>query len=243
MSMVTGITTGIIMATPMTDPTSAHLPLMMTWFSPSFPVGAFSYSQGLEWAVETGAVTSRETLERWVTDTLTDGAGWNDAVLLAAAHKTFSDRASANRVDLDAINTLAIALQPSKERELETTAQGRAFLETTTAVWPTGGVSMDFPVAYPVAVGAVSAAHGIPLPVVLPAYLHGLLANLVSAGVRLVPLGQTDGQRVTASLLAPVDALAARAADATLDDLGNGCFAADIASMNHENQYTRLFRS
>ena len=149
---------------------------------------------------------------------------------------------------LRSIAELAAAFTPSKERHLETTAQGRAFLDTTRNVWPCAALdrlvaAWDGPVAYPVAVAVASAGHEIPLPQALSAYLHAVVANLISAGVRLVPLGQTDGQRVLAALTPVVAATCERALVASLDDLGGATFRADLASMRHETQYTRLFRS
>ena len=96
---------------------------------------------------------------------------------------------------------------------------------------------------YPVAVGIVSAAHGVPLAAVLHAFLHAVVSNWISAGSRLIPLGQTDSQRVLAQLEPAVAATAHRAITATLDDLGSATFRADLASLRHETQYTRLFRS
>jgi urease accessory protein len=143
---------------------------------------------------------------------------------------------------------LAAALAPSRERFLETTAQGRAFLDVTQAAWPCELSTISLksgaePLAYPVAVAVASAGHEIPLEQSLAAYLQALAANWISAGVRLIPLGQTDGQRVTAFLEPVVAEAARRALAATLDDAGSAVFRADIAAMRHETQYTRLFRS
>jgi urease accessory protein len=104
------------------------------------------------------------------------------------------------------------------------------------AVWPG-------PCAYPVAVGAAAAGHRVALRPALLAFLHALAANLISAGVRLIPLGQTDGQRVLAALEPVIAATAARALSIPLDNIGGAAFRADLASLRHETQYTRLFRS
>ena len=143
---------------------------------------------------------------------------------------------------------LAAAFAPSKERHLETTAQGRAFVEATRAAWPCAALDRlaeiwDGPIAYPVAVGVASAGHGIALEAALNAYLHAVTANLISAGVRLIPLGQTEGQRLLAALEPVASATAQRALATKLDDVGGAAFRADIASMKHETQYTRLFRT
>jgi urease accessory protein len=98
-------------------------------------------------------------------------------------------------------------------------------------------------IVYPVAVGLVSAAHAIPVAPTMHAFLHALVSNWISAGARLVPLGQTDSQRILASLEGEVVLTAKRALEASLDDLGSATFRADLASLRHEIQYTRLFRS
>jgi urease accessory protein len=226
---------------------AAALKKLLAWLSPSFPVGGFSYSHGLEWAIEDGTVKTPADLEAWLADILRHGGGWSDAVLFAHAHRAAS---AGDGAGLAAVNEVAVALQPSKERHLEATAQGRAFLSTVAATWPNEKLAAaaaafppDTPVTYPVAVALACAAHDIPLVPALNAHLGAFLANLVSAAVRAVPLGQTDGQRVIAALSPLVEATARSASEATLDDLGGAAWRADIASMKHETQYTRLFRS
>ena len=224
---------------------AAALYRLMTWLSPAFPVGGFSYSSGIEWAVEAGDITDAASLLDWLTTMLAGGAGFCDAVLLAHAHRAAvggDDRSLAE------LCVLAAAFVPSKERHLETTAQGRAFIDIAQATWPCAALTRLLAVkpdavAYPVAVGVVSAGHVVPLEPTLRAFLHALVANWISAGVRLVPLGQTDGQRVLVALEPLIHDTAARAAGASLDDLGSATFRADIGSMRHETQYTRLFRS
>jgi len=216
---------------------------LMAWLSPSYPIGAFSYSSGIEWAVEAGDIRDAATLQDWIAAMLGAGSGFCDAVLFAEAHRL---TAVGDGVALRTVAELAAALAPSKERHLETTAQGRAFLDTTRAAWPCDAVEALVPlpnVALPVAVATACAGHAIPLAAALAAYLHAQAATLISVGVRLIPLGQTDGQRVLAALEPVVAATAARAIDMPLDELGGAAFRADIASMRHETQYTRLFRS
>jgi len=218
---------------------------LMTWMSPAYPVGAFSYSGGLEWAVEAGDIRDAATLCGWLTSVIRDGSAATDAAIFCHAH-----RAAVNSDDqaLAATAELAAALIGSKERLLETTAQGQAFLQITQSAWPTPALerlttAWDGPLAYPVVVAAACAGHGIALPTALHAFLHGLASNLVSAGVRLIPLGQTDGQRVLAALETPIAQSAARALTTAVDDIGSATLRADIAGMRHETQYTRLFRS
>jgi urease accessory protein len=218
---------------------------LMTWLSPSFPVGAFSYSSGLEWAVEAGDVVDGDTLVDWLSAMLSDGAGFCDAVFMAHAHR----RASASDLTgLAEVAELAAAMVSSRERQLESTAQGRAFVEIALAAWSCEGMAdamgaIGKAPAYPVAVGVACAAHGLALPPSLHAFLHAVTANWISAAARLVPLGQTASQHALARLEPVVAATGERALGAALDDLGSVTLRADLASMRHEGQYTRLFRS
>jgi urease accessory protein len=223
---------------------AAALYRLMTWLSPSFPVGAFSYSSGIEWAVEAGDITDAASLRDWLAAMLGDGSGFCDAVFLAQAHRAASAQ---DEVSLREIAELAAAFVPSRERQLETSTQGRAFIEIARSAWACDGldgmVAACGGMVYPVAVGIVSAAHAVPLAPAMHAFLHAVVSNWISAGARLVPLGQTDSQRILASLEADVAATAKRALAASLDDLGSATFRADLASLRHETQYTRLFRS
>jgi urease accessory protein len=226
-------------------PASAALYRLMAWLSPAYPVGAFSYSSGIEWAVQAGDICDADRLQGWIAATIRQGGGFCDAVFFSHAHRAITDHDDAG---LHAVAEIAAAFAPSKERFLETTAQGRAFLDTTRAAWPCAALGRlralwTGPVAYPVAVAVTSAAHDVPLAPALNAYLHAICANLISAGVRLVPLGQTSGQRALAALEPVVAEAAERALRTPLDDVGTTAFRADLASMHHETQYTRLFRS
>jgi urease accessory protein len=216
---------------------------LMTWMSPSFPVGAYSFSHGLENAVESGLVCDMETARNWIADLASFGGGQSDLVFLAAAWQ-----AANNEDRLRDVHELALAFQPTLEIQLETTAQGTAFVKTIAATWPCAaidslGAVTDGAIVFPVAVGAIARGHNIEQEAVIEAYGHAFIANLVSAAVRLIPLGQTDGQRITASLLAHVTSAATKACDTPLDGVTNSCIMADITSMQHEVQYTRLFRS
>jgi urease accessory protein len=217
----------------------------MAWLSPAFPVGAFSYSGGLEWAVEAGDVKDASSLRRWLAFIIGEGGIFCDAAIFAHAHRAAAEGDDAL---LRATAELAVALAPSRERHLETTGQGRAFVDAARAAWPCAALDRlaevwHGSVAYPLAVAVTAAGHGVPLAPALHAYLHAAAGNLISAGVRLIPLGQTDGQRVLAALEDAIAAAAARATGTALDDIGGAAFRADLAAMRHETQYTRLFRS
>jgi urease accessory protein len=222
----------------------AGLYRLLTWTSPSYPTGAFSYSHGLEWAVEAGAVRDVATLIDYIDAVLARGGGWVDAVLFARAY------ACAHEAEkFDAIAELAAAFRGSAETALESQQQGAAFLSVTRRAWPHAWLDAfaqrhgDHPIAHSIAMALACAAHRVPVEPALHAYLHATAANLVSAGVRLVPLGQTDGQIATARL-APIMARIAQAALATpLDQLGTAAPLLELCSIQHETQYTRLFRS
>jgi urease accessory protein len=229
----------------MNEADAAALYRLLTWLSPAFPVGGFSYSSGIEWAVEAGDIVDLNSFQDWVSALLTNGSGFCDCVFLAQAHRAAE---LGDDLVLRDVAELAAAFVPSRERQLETSAQGRAFVEVARAAWNCGGMERMIDactgaVVYPVAVGIVTAAHAIPLAPTLHAFLHALTSSWISAGSRLIPLGQTDTQRLLAQLEPLVRQTADRALAATLDDIGSATFRADLSSLRHETQYTRLFRS
>jgi urease accessory protein len=218
---------------------------LMTWLSPAFPIGAFAYSSGLEWAIEAGNITDAPSLQNWLATLLQEGQGFNDGVCLAETARAIVRNDDAL---LATVAELAAALAPTRERHLEATTQGEAFMAIAQATWDCPALHClravyRGPVTYPVAVGTLSAGHNAPLDLTMHAFLHAQTVNWISAGSRLIPLGQTDSQRVLANLEDVIVKTATRALQASLDDLGSATFRADIASMRHETQYTRLFRS
>lgn len=223
-------------------PTSAEL---LVWLSPSFPVGSFAFSHGIEWAAHAGDVRDAATTIEWIGALITHGALRNDAILAACAWRAAHEQ---NAPALREANQLALALAGSRERLLETTAQGNAFVTTIRAAWSSPEIErvlgyLHGDIAYPVAVGAAAAGQDIPLVDTLDLFTVAILQNLVSATIRLSAIGQTDGQRVIAALLPAARTLASQCRDATLDDVGGAAFGSDLAALKHETQYTRLFRS
>jgi urease accessory protein len=218
---------------------------LLTWFSPAFPIGAFSFSHGLEWAVEAGDVHDRESLREWLSALLELGSGWADAVLFAETHRAVEAK-SLKR--LATVAELAVALQPSRERRLEATMQGDAFVKAVETGWPNPGLALlrdaaSPPYALAIAAGAASAGAEIERIEALTAFLTGFCQNLVSAAVRLAPIGQSDGLMAMAALENIIATTAKRANRATLRDVGGMALRSDTASMRHETQMTRLFRS
>lgn len=223
---------------------------LLVWLSPAFPVGAFTYSHGLEWAIEDGTVRDAETLESWLEDVLAHGAGRTDAIVFAA---TYHAAEVDDEAELFDTLELAAAMQPTRERRLEAIAQGRAFMKAILDTWPTTELEIIdaalaqrlgvAPWTYATAVAVAVAQHGIPLRPALSAMIQAFAMNVVSAGVRAIPLGQTDGLRIVRRLSPVIQEIVDSALIATIDDVGGAAFRADIASMKHETQYTRLFRS
>jgi urease accessory protein len=215
----------------------------MLWLSPAFPVGSFAYSQGLEWAVESGDIHDARSLGGWLVDLLTCGAPRADAILFA---ECFRAAIAEDWTALAEANTFAVALANSAERRLETTAQGSAFVLAARAAWdcePLRQLVLEERIAYPAAVAAAAAGHGLPLEASLQAFILAQIAAAVSAVVRLGPIGQTEGQRIQATLIPRIRALAREASSSSLIHLGGCAFRSDIAAMRHETQYSRLFRS
>ncbi|MEP3045342.1 MAG: urease accessory protein UreF [Roseibium sp.] len=248
---------GTITVTVMTETVSqSALYRLLTFLSPAFPIGAFTYSHGLEQVIEDGGVTCAADLQAWLQDILQFGAGRSDAILLKETWNAAN--AGSQEQVLDLIE-LGLALQPSRERHLETSAQGTAFIEAIHASWIPATVSpasqifalltdretKNVPKQWPcpVALGLVTAMHDIPEEASISSFLHAFTANLISVAVRAVPLGQNNGQKVLAALEPVIFSVTREALEAGLDDLGTSTFLADIASMAHETQYSRLFRS
>jgi urease accessory protein len=245
--MVTTITTTATrtaMTTNTDGDTWREAPLLL-WLSPAFPVGAFAYSHGLEWAYEAGDVTDAASLAAWLGDLARFGAPQLDAALFAHA---FRAAAAADWPALEAVNELAAALAGSAERRLETTAQGAAFGVAARAAWDCGALARlaardGEPLAYPVVVAAAAAGCGMAMSRAAEAFVVGQFANLVSAATRLGIVGQTAGLKILAGILPELSTLARQASNTPLDDLGACALRSDIAAMRHETQYSRLFRS
>ena len=222
----------------MTEHGNTALLRLMTWLSPAFPIGGFSYSQGLERAVHDGLIANRDDVAGWLATLAEIGSGWNDAVLFAEAW-----RSAGNGDDLTGIVELAEALAGSHERHMETMLQGQAFLAATVA-WPHPVLArLPAKCPYCVAIGAVSGAHGIALEGALAAYLQAFATNFLQAAIRLGVIGQTAATSIIAAFEQTALSTAARAAVSTLDNLGSAAITSDIMAMRHETQHSRLFRS
>jgi len=207
-------------------PPNADTLTLVQWLSPAFPVGSYAYSQGLEQAITDGHVTNSASLTHWITAILTHGPARMDAILLAHARTT------------DDLSDLAYALAPSAERSVEMREQGAAFTSVLAAL---GQTQPALP--YALALGHASRALDLPTPDILAHFLHALTAQLISAAVRFVPLGASDGQRVLATLTPLITTVAARYATEPLDALSSATLGADMAAMHHETLPVRIYRS
>lgn len=221
----------ITIITIMTDMALLRL---MTWLSPAFPVGSYTYSHGLESAIEQGWIRDRASLADWLGDLLDHGGPRNDAIFIKAVFDGH---------DIAMLDEMACAFQATLELRAESTGQGRAFMRALRQVWPDPVFEANGERAYPLAVGLAARTAGIAPRATIQAYLNAFVANLVSAAVRAIPLGQTDGLVVLAAFEPVILASTERILSSTLDDLGGCAMMNDIASMLHETQHTRLFRS
>lgn len=228
----------------MNDAVCAGLYRLLCWLSPGFPIGAFSFSHGLEAAAEAGAVSDRASLQNWTAAIVASGTGRIDADILRNAYRAATVEDIRELADA---NRRGVAFRATAETRLETTAQGGSFLVTCRAAWPDPFLdrwaACTEGVCYAAAVGAVTARAGISLDWALTAYLQAMAANIVSAGLRLGIIGQTDGQRILAALESVIAAAVASALTRDPNCCGSATFAVELASMAHETQYTRLFRS
>ncbi len=230
------------------DLTPLSLLRLQSWLSPAFPIGAYSYSHALEWAVEAAYIRDRKTLVEWLGVDLRYGSGRNEAIFFCEAWRNADDH---DRARLFQTAELAAAYRATQEFALESSQQGSAALSMLNEVWPDRIVhwlwrsmrDRGVQPALSVVLGVRLARQHIPLRLALPAFLQSYIANQVTAGVRLIPLGQTDGQIAIAELEEAVLAASAQAEKASIEDLGSAAFMVDLASVAHETQYTRLFRS
>jgi len=219
---------------------------LLAWLSPAYPIGAFSYSHGVETAVEEGFIQDRASLVAWLESVLRHGTGVVDGALFAAAWRA---AAGGDWPAFDAVSERAAAWRGTSEMALESRQQGGSFLSITRTAWPHPDLEaahgrLAGEVSLPVAVALAAAVHGVPLECALEGYLHAFVANLISAAVRTVPLGQSDGQMALAALEPAVrQAAEAALAVVSLDEAGTATPLLDWCSLRHETQYTRLFRS
>jgi urease accessory protein len=214
----------------MYTPTDSKLITVMQWLSPAFPIGGFAYSHGLEWAINKGYVSNREELQNWISDLLEYGSLKNDAILIKLVLQGS---------DPKEINELAMALCPASERLSETQLQGGAFCKIMREVW---SLEID-ELTLPIALALAAKNESIDQNLVVPAYLHSFCSNLISVAMRLISIGQTDGQKTLRELSPLISDSVRSVAKSDKDDLGSACFLSDVSAMQHEYLQPRVFKT
>lgn len=228
--------------TPIEPAAASYSSELQIWLSPNFPVGSFAYSQGLETAIDQGWVHDQISLHDWIVALIRYGTLRNDLILISLIMRAESHSS------IDQLIDLSVALQPSAERAKEATDQGANFVAAYRSGWSTPSASEDAfdqhsVITLPAALAVAARAHQLSRTATLEAYAVAFCTNLLSAAIRLSVIGQFDGQRLMARVLPMVREATQFACSATLDELGSATYGADLASMLHETQPTRLFRS
>ena len=203
---------------------------VMQWMSPVFPIGAFAYSHGLEWAIDKDHVSNGEKLQKWITDLLEYGSLRTDAIFISLILRGH---------DVRKMNELSMALCPAGERLLETKLQGSAFAKVIEDVWQQDIGELSLPIA----IALAAKNQSIEQDLILPAYLHAFCSNLISAAIRLIPIGQTEGQRIMLELYTTISDLVQTASESEIDDLNSACFFSDVSAMEHEYLQPRIFKT
>ena len=203
---------------------------VIQWMSPAFPIGAFAYSHGLEWAIDKDHVSNGEKLQKWITDLLEYGSLRTDAIFISLILRGH---------DVRKMNELSMALCPAGERLLETKLQGSAFAKVIEDVWQQDIGELSLPIA----VALAAKNQSIEQDLILPAYLHAFCSNLISAAIRLIPIGQTEGQRIMLELYTIISDLVQTASESEIDDLNSACFFSDVSAMEHEYLQPRIFKT
>ena len=203
--------------------------ILQAWFSPAFPTGAFSYSHGVETAIQGGLITDGQSLQSWIATLLRHGSGRTDLLFIKAAYEGEQEA-----------NALCLALCASKERLQETTELGQAFSRVANTSYQS---DLSDGLAYPVAVGLAARAEDLDLTLTLQGYLQAFAANLISVGVRAIPIGQQAGQHCLVGLYPVIEEVSEDAAEASLDEVGSAALLSDVMAMKHETSSPRIYRT
>ena len=202
--------------------------VLFSWFSPNFPIGSFNFSHGLEAAVEMKFIHDSFTLENWISNLITDGSGKTDVILLSNAYRGKN------------INELALALCPSKERWIETIKLGKSFSKNIRNNW---SYNIEDDLAFPVALGKAGSFFSIPLDQLLIIFLQSFVSNLITFGMKHIPLGQSAGQKILINLIPVIQAQSMKYKNYDIKDIGSSAFISDLASMYHENLKNRIYQT
>jgi len=225
---------------------SLQLVRLLQLASPALPVGAYTYSQGLEWAVESGVIRDEATAGRWIADLLQHGIGRYEAPLVLALMAAWT---ATDVAEIIRLNSEFLASRESAELRAETAQMGfsmRRLLRDLRdeALADVATLLEDQPeLAFPTVWTGIAARWNIDPQAALTAYLWSWAENQVMAALKAVPLGQAAGQRLLAELGCRIPAVAVDAAKLPETEWSNFTPAFAIACTRHETQYSRLFRS
>lgn len=223
--------------------TDSHLLSILQLASPALPVGAYSYSEGLEMLIENGTITNSQNLKQWLEAELRYGAMRLDAAVMVRVWQ------AAKVGDVETLRRWNLWLSAAREtEELRASAwqMGRSLMQLLGKLQPEIlplADAVGIPCNYAIAFGIASAHWNINIQAALLAYLHSWATNLITAGIKLIPLGQTAGQELLLELQGLFSAATVEILALADDDLGCCSWGLSLASMQHETQYTRLFRS
>ena len=204
------------------------LQILQTWFSPSFPIGSFSYSHGLEAMINDDLIKSKEDILDYLKSVLKHGTGKNDIILIKHSYQG------------EELNELALSLCPTKERKIESIEMGNAFRKVLSDSW---NFKIEENTAYPIAVAKAAKHFGIPLNLTLVSYLQSFVSNLINVCIKHIPIGQKIGQDCVIQTYELIRELEKESENFTLEDIGGICFNSDIYSIKHENLKTRIYKT
>ena len=210
------------------EPKFDYHQLLLSWFSPNFPIGSYNFSHGLEAAIEMNYINDIVSLENWINYLINFGSAKTDTILLSNSYQGKN------------MNELAFALCPSKERWIETKQLGNAFCKNINENW---SFNIGNNLAYPVALGKAGAFFKIPLEQLLITFMQSFVSNLINVGIKHIPLGQSDGQKILVKLLPNIRELALKYKECEIDDLGTSAFISDLTSMYHETLNNRIYQT
>jgi urease accessory protein len=223
--------------------THSHFLAILQLASPALPVGAYSYSEGLEMLIENGTITNVENLQYWLKSELVYGSIRLDvAVMVRGFH-------AVQLGDLEALkrwNLWLSAARDTEELRAASWQMGRSLMQLLGKLEPEilpVVNAVGYPGNYAIAFAIACAHWDINIQAALLAYLHSWANNLITAGIKLIPLGQTAGQELLMGLQPLLTSTVGEILTMADDDLGCCNWGLSLASMQHETQYTRLFRS
>lgn len=210
--------------------------------SPSLPIGGFTYSQGLEWAVDFGWIQNSEQFQAWLESQLDNSLVSLELPMLRYLMLAIEQE---DWAQFDKLSRELIAWRETKEFRLEEIQRGKALARLLPELEIHIPAQAEAALARSQLAGmALAAVHwGIPSDKLALGYLWSWLENAVMAGVKLIPLGQTQGQQLLARMAPSLVASVERSVKVAQSEMGSTTPALAIASSRHEQQYTRLFRS